>query len=423
MSSKVWSGGFSIFTTAADGTISKITICDKDYTTLNSFKEYIATRYTNGNPVIVVYQLKTPTAETVQEQTITNQRGPTVFEITKASLNNLSLQVDYKDVEDTLDYLSFTATAANSSIKIKNVGSPTAINVKYSWNRSVWFLYTIGDNISIPNGDTVYLATSDNIVRTRLSNSGSNYYQFVMTGTINSDGNIMSLLDKSCASSTVGTRCFFNLFRDCTVLKKPPKLPAMTLGTYCYYQMFYNTGITTAPVLPALIMNDYCYASMFYACKFTVGPSLPSTELATRCYSYMFTNCTNMTTPPELPATVLKQECYQQMFYQCYGLTSFPRLQFTTMATGCFTYMFQSCSYITAYHLSSLNASGNTFYGNSRCTSLTIDAVEPPTIGSNTITGLKSDCIIYVPAESVDAYKAKQYWSARASYIQAIPSV
>ena len=52
---------------------------------------------------------------------------------------------------------------------------------------------------------------------------------------------------------------------------------------------------------------------------------------------------------------------------------------------------------------------------------MTIHAETPPTIANSTITGLKADCIIYVPAASVDAYKAKQYWSARAAYIQAIP--
>jgi hypothetical protein len=52
---------------------------------------------------------------------------------------------------------------------------------------------------------------------------------------------------------------------------------------------------------------------------------------------------------------------------------------------------------------------------------LTIHADTPPTIADDTFTALKADCIIYVPAASVDAYKAKQYWSARASYIQAMP--
>ena len=109
------------------------------------------------------------------------------------------------------------------------------------------------------------------------------------------------------------------------------------------------------------------------------------------------------------------------MFQGCTGLTQAPALPATTLAQYCYNSMFQGCTHITSHHLATLNNSANVFQNNSACTSFTIDADTPPTIGNNTITGLKADCIIYVPAASVDAYKAKQYWSARASYIQAIP--
>lgn len=393
-------------------------------TSMATMKSWLAQQYANGTPVIIVYPLNTTQSDSTSGQTLpTIRKGLNTLEVTQASVestHDLSVQATYKEINDTHDYLSFTATAASSSITLNKVGSPTAVNLECSPNKTAWIPYTIGETIPIANGNTVYLRKTANTVATQLSSSSLNYYKFVMTGSIDGGGNIMSLLDKSCVSTTVGNYCFFYLFRDCTALKKSPKLPAVTLGTHCYYYMFYNAGLTTAPVLPATTMAANCYYGMFYSCKFTVAPQLPATELATSCYSYMFTNCTVMTVAPELPATVLKNNCYYQMFYQCFGLTSFPRLQFTTMATGCFTYMFQSCRNITSYHLSSLNTSGNTFYGNSGCNSLTIDAVVPPTIGSNTITGLKADCIIYVPAESVQAYKEKQYWSDRASYIQGL---
>ena len=53
-------------------------------------------------------------------------------------------------------------------------------------------------------------------------------------------------------------------------------------------------------------------------------------------------------------------------------------------------------------------------------TSLVIHTVEPPTIGEYALDG-NYDAIIYVPAESVDAYKSASGWSAYASRIQAIP--
>ena len=109
------------------------------------------------------------------------------------------------------------------------------------------------------------------------------------------------------------------------------------------------------------------------------------------------------------------------MFSGCTGLTAAPALPATTLANNCYYSMFSGCTGISSHDVATLNDSQNTFRNNTSCASLTIHADTPPTIDNNTITGLKADCVIYVPAASVDAYKAKQYWSARAAYIQAIP--
>lgn len=138
-------------------------------------------------------------------------------------------------------------------------------------------------------------------------------------------------------------------------------------------------------------------------------------------FYYMFYGCTGLTSAPALPATTLADSCYSDMFSGCTGLTTAPSLPATTLANRCYDSMFSGCTAITSHNVETLNDSPNIFFNNSSCTSLTIHADTPPTIGNNTITGLKADCIIYVPAASVDAYKATQYWSARAAYIQAMP--
>jgi hypothetical protein len=59
-----------------------------------------------------------------------------------------------------------------------------------------------------------------------------------------------------------------------------------------------------------------------------------------------------------------------------------------------------------------------------KCTSLTIHAVNPPTLASTDAfqaVGGVSTCPIYVPAESVNLYKTATNWSSLASRIQAIP--
>ena len=144
-------------------------------------------------------------------------------------------------------------------------------------------------------------------------------------------------------------------------------------------------------------------------------------SIAVGCYRSMFNGCTGLTVAPALPATTLAEGCYIGMFNSCTGLTAAPALPATTLAEGCYSEMFYSCTSITSHDVATFNTSQNVFYNNSSCASLTIHADTPPTIDSNTITGLKADCVIYVPAASVGAYKAAQYWSARSAYIQAIP--
>ena len=161
---------------------------------------------------------------------------------------------------------------------------------------------------------------------------------------------------------------------------------------------------------------------MFSGCTgLTQAPALPATTLAGYCYSSMFNGCTGLVSAPALPATTLAVGCYSSMFNGCTGLTTAPALPATTLAESCYNFMFYGCTGISSHDVATLNDSQNTFKNNTSCASLTIHADTPPTIGNNTITGLKADCVIYVPAASVDAYKAKQYWSARAAYIQAKP--
>lgn len=54
--------------------------------------------------------------------------------------------------------------------------------------------------------------------------------------------------------------------------------------------------------------------------------------------------------------------------------------------------------------------------------SFTCMATNPPTIESDTFYGINGSCIFYVPAASVDTYKAATNWSDLAENIQAIPT-
>lgn len=85
---------------------------------------------------------------------------------------------------------------------------------------------------------------------------------------------------------------------------------------------------------------------------------------------------------------------------------------------------FEGCSFLESIDLPSTVTSigGKALDGCDELRSITIRATEPPFAGASAFTGIPNDAIIYVPAESVQVYKAARNWSTRAAYIQAIPA-
>ena len=79
-------------------------------------------------------------------------------------------------------------------------------------------------------------------------------------------------------------------------------------------------------------------------------------------------------------------------------ITSFDEFRNFTYVTSIDDYAFQDCS---------------------RLTSFTCLATNPPSLGSNVFNGMNGT--IFVPAASVEAYKAADGWKDHASQIQAIP--
>ena len=194
------------------------------------------------------------------------------------------------------DYLCFTAEEAGSTIAMAVNGTPTKGQAfETSTDGTNWSVFTPGDTtITLANaGDKVYFR-GDN---TTVSESDEMYYQFVMSGKIAASGNIMSLLDTTCKSTTISNNyCYYYMFSRCTSLTTAPALPATTLASNCYISMFYDcTSLTTAPALPATTLATYCYSFMFYNCpSLTTAPSLPATTLASGCYDSMFNDCTSL---------------------------------------------------------------------------------------------------------------------------------
>ena len=132
-----------------------------------------------------------------------------------------------------------------------------------------------------------------------------------------------------------------------------------------------------------------------------------------------FRNCTGLK-HVEIPDTVTTIKI--NAFYGCSELES---VRMTENITEITQGLFYTCSKLKSIDIPAdvTNIASNAFYGCAELESMTVRAVNPPVIAAaSALNGAKADMIIYVPAASVDTYKAAQYWSARANYIQAIPS-
>lgn len=126
---------------------------------------------------------------------------------------------------------------------------------------------------------------------TTFSSSSSNFWYFTFSANVKVSGNIMSLIDASMQSKTVGAYAFYRLFTaSYAVDASELVLPATTLANDCYSYMFYNCYyLSAAPaVLPALSAASQSYQSMFESCKFTTAPLLCTTNISNNCNRWMF---------------------------------------------------------------------------------------------------------------------------------------
>ena len=108
-------------------------------------------------------------------------------------------------------------------------------------------------------------------------------------------------------------------------------------------------------------------------------------------------------------------------FSYCSGLTS---VAIPNSVTSIGSSAFNSCSSLTSVTIpDSVTSIGyNAFQSCRGLTSVTIQATTPPTLSNSNAFSNTNNCPIYVPAESVDAYKTATNWKTYASRIQAIPT-
>jgi len=272
--------------------------------------------------------------------------------------------------------LAKDSSSSSAAVSLQAVGSPPAVSLKTSYDLHSWTDYTVGDELTIHQGEKLFFA-GDNA---KMATNASNYNHFVISGgTTEAHGNVMSLLSTDFKDYTNLTTsyAFNSLFIDCILLSRAPALPATYVASYSYMSMFRNCqSLAEAPELPATTLRASCYYHMFQDCHSMVkGPDvLPAPKAYATCYREMFRNCyslkkapvimaraiegnayrmmfarcESLVEAPELPIMNLNEYCYYGMFNGCYSLTDAPELPATSLVANCYDYMFANCTSLSA---------------------------------------------------------------------------
>ncbi len=241
--------------------------------------------------------------------------------------------------------VTFTATDEGDAltISVSTDGGTTWTNKQTSTSGTVLATLGAGEKLLVKGTNSCY--------------GPSNSNSFSASNSVYVYGNVMSLIAGDNFESVTSLNEDYALYGLFSQRNSPNAnlifdanhilvLPATTLSTACYSEMFKGcTGLTSAPALPAITLAESCYAEMFNGCtSLTSAPNLPVTTLANSCYQQMFQDCTGLISAPTLPATTLKLQCYSGMFQGCTSFTSAPALPAITLVAGCYENMFKDCS-------------------------------------------------------------------------------
>ena len=154
----------------------------------------------------------------------------------------------------------------------------------------------------------------------------------------------------------------------------------------------------------------------FYGCSGLTSLTIPNS--VTSIEGAAFAECSGLTSLT-IPNSVTS--IGNNAFYRCSGLTS---VTIPNSVTSIGDYAFSGCSGLTSISFpNSVTSIGNSaFYGCSGLTSITCEASTPPGCGDDCFYNVPKNIPVYVPANSVEAYKKAGEWKDFTN-IQAIPSI
>lgn len=257
--------------------------------------------------------------------------------------------------------------------------------------------YTI--TLTVTNGSFAFSGTQLSAYILRKSDTDSSYAHRVYSAAITkieigdnaiiSDNafnycpNLESISMPAGCATSIGSRAF-NYCRSLNHLSIPSGV------TYIDgYGIGYCTSLESVSM--PVGMTSIGSSSGYYAmtgCYALESLSIPIG--VTNLYRYAFRECESLRSI-KIPTSL--ESIDESAFYGCVGLASVTLPSNVTLIGA---YAFQNCYGMKEYH---------------------IMPATPPSSGTTAFQNIQPDCIIYVPAASLDAYKTANKWSTYASYM------
>jgi hypothetical protein len=349
----------------------------------------------------------------------------------KYSTDNVNWSTDVPSGTNASSYTSYWKIdgdanhndVASSSIVTTIAKADSSLSFTVT-NLTVGIGKTKTNAVTVNAGDGVVTYISNNTSVVTVNNSG--VVTGVSSGNTTVSANISSTSNYNSATTSYNVACAIVVIAKFNVTDTSSPTKIMYHGAYSQFSAIEIDGVVQPSVL-----TGYTFSTTG---EHTVKYYLKSTSIG----GYAFYNCSSLTSI-NIPNSVTSidghafAECYSlksidipnsvtsigsQTFYNCTGLTS------CTMGSGVTSIgenAFAYCRSLTSINIpdSVTSIAEQAFYTCTSLTSVTVEAITPPTLGVKAFDST-NNCPIYVPCDSVDAYKAASRWSSYASRIQAI---
>ena len=354
-------------------------------------------------------------------------RGGSAYTVDCNSTSSNTVSSD--DAESGLDYFDIdNSTSDNTPVSVvfgdccQSIGSGACRGWNYLTS------VTISDNVTSLGAQSFYntyrlehLEIGSGI--TQLNNSYT-FYNTCISASTKLDLDLSANVGLN-VGNTVFYMCYFNnvVFpKNCTLSSTSFQYcsaSTLSFGTGTkisemgkYIGSFFNSIISNIDLNGVTQICDYAFATTSGYTSITIPPSVTTFGR----YAFNQVSSLNSVTIDYASNAILGGN-------QFFG-SSITSLTIGSHPTSIGESMFQNCKKLTTLvipsNISSINAYA--FYQCSGLTSITVESVTPPTLGGYGVFDGTNNCPIYVPLESVDAYKAASGWSDYASRIQAIPT-